>query len=54
MNVQGAEEIALEHFKKNMVNIVTFCDDSTGFSEEEWSSGLARAVSVAYWLQVSD
>lgn len=53
MNVQGAEEIALERFK-NMVNIVTFCDDSTGFSEEEWSSGLARAVSVAYWLQVSD
>ena len=35
MNVQGAEEIALEHFKKNMVNIVIGYDDSTGFSEED-------------------
>lgn len=28
MNVQGAEEIALERFK-NMVNIVTFCDSTS-------------------------
>lgn len=34
--MQGEEEIELEHFKKNMVNIVIGCDDSTGFRTEQW------------------
>ena len=37
--MQGAEGIALERFR-NMVNIVTFCDDSAGFSEESGAVAL--------------